>query len=121
MLYRIACRGFSEIVTLRVPATNACYRTVSSIVGAVFLARFIIQLVPIGYVPGNPYIIWISIALNSKDMDFLLVYIDIYTSFFVPYTVTAFCAGKNPIDSLYCRAITYNNKKLDNLVKELTK
>jgi hypothetical protein len=77
--------------------------------------------VPIGYVPGNPYIIWISIALNSKDMDYSLVYIDIYTSFFVPFTATAVCAGNNPIDSLYYRAITYNKKKLENLVKELTK
>jgi hypothetical protein len=49
-------------------------------------------LVPIGYVPGNPYIIWISIVLNSKDMDYSLVYIDIYTSFFVPFTATAVCA-----------------------------
>jgi hypothetical protein len=54
-------------------------------------------------------------------MDYSLVYIDIYTSFFVPFTATAVCAGKNPIDSLYYRSITYNKKKLDNLVKELTK
>jgi hypothetical protein len=78
-------------------------------------------LVPIGYFPGNPYIIWISIALNSKDMDYSLLYIDIYTSFFVPFTATAVCAGNNPIDSLYYLAITYNKKKLDNLVNELTK
>jgi hypothetical protein len=77
--------------------------------------------VPVGYVPGNPYIIWISIALNSKDMDYSLVYIDIYTSFSIPFIATAVCAGKNPIDSLYYRAISYNKEKLDNLVKELTK
>jgi hypothetical protein len=80
-----------------------------------------LSLVPTGYVPGNPYIIWISIALNSKDMDYSLVYMYIYTSFFVSFTATAVCAGKNPIDSLYYRFITYNKKKLDNLVKELTK
>jgi hypothetical protein len=54
-------------------------------------------------------------------MDYSLVYIDIYTSFFVPFTATAVRAGKNPIDSLYYRFITNNKKKLDNLVKELTK
>jgi hypothetical protein len=78
-------------------------------------------LVPVGYVPGIPYKIWNSRPQNPKDMDYSLVYIDIYTSVFVPFTATAVCAGKNPIDSLYYRDIPYNKKKLDNLVKELTK
>jgi hypothetical protein len=73
--------------------------------------------VPVGYVPGIPYKIWNSRPQNPKDMDYSLVYIYIYTSFFVPFTATAVCAGKNPIDSLYYRAIPYNKKKLDNLVK----
>jgi hypothetical protein len=77
--------------------------------------------VPVGYVSGIPYLMWNSRPKNPKDMDYSLVYIDIYTSFFVPFTATAVCAGKYPIDSLYCRAIPYNKKKLDNLVKELTK
>jgi hypothetical protein len=51
---------------------------------------------------------------------FTSLYRHIYI-FFVPFTATAVCAGKSPIDSLYYRAIPYNKKKLDNLVKELTK
>jgi hypothetical protein len=53
-----------------------------------------VVLVPVGYVPGNPNMIWISIALNSKDMDYSLVYIDIYTSFSVHFTAAAVCARK---------------------------
>jgi hypothetical protein len=88
--------------------TKCAVQYVRSSVGRALDREFV--LVPIGYVPGNPYIIWISIALNSKDMDYSLVYIDIYTSFFVPFTATAVCTGKNPIDSLYYLAITYNKK-----------
>jgi hypothetical protein len=30
---------------------------------------YVLSLVPDSLVPGNPYIIWISIALNSKYME----------------------------------------------------